>query len=289
MFGAKLRRAKLNGADLRGAKLLDADHRGADLSHTEHRGTCLASANLTDAIAIEANLEDATLAQVIAVRTNFIRANLTGCHIYGISAWDLNVKEAIQKNLELTHLEPRIQVDDIEVAQFIYLLLNRRKLRDVIITLGEKAVLILGRFTERKRLLDGIAEKLRVLGYLPIIFDFDRPTDRDLTETVKVLAGLSLFVIADITNPQSVPLELQATVPDYEIPFVTILQRGQPEFGMFRDLPGKYHWALPLLKYNTEETLLASFEKKVVAPALEKVHEVRRRKAMLPADRSAED
>jgi len=34
----------------------------------------------------------------------------------------------------------------------IYLLLTRSKLRNVIITLGEKAVLILGRFTERKEL-----------------------------------------------------------------------------------------------------------------------------------------
>jgi len=66
---------------------------------------------------------------------------------------------------------------------------------------------------------------------------FERPTDRDLTETVRILAGLSRFVIADITNPRSVPLELQATVPDYMVPFVTILQRGQPAFGMFDDLP----------------------------------------------------
>src|SRR5215831_16540616 len=110
-------------------------------------------------------------------------------------------------------------------------------------------------------------------------FDFDRPTDPDLTETIKVLAGLSRFVIADITNPRSVPLELQATVPDYMVPFVTILQRGQPAFGMFDDLPRKYHWALPLLEYNTADTLLATFEHKVVAPALEKADQVRQEKA----------
>ena len=118
---------------------------------------------------------------------------------------------------------------------------------------------------------------------------FERPTDRDITETVKVLAGLSRFVIADITNPRSVPLELQATVPDYIVPFVTILQRGQPAFGMFDDLPRKYHWALPLLEYNNAETLLAAFESKVIGPALEKLEEVRQQKARLPARRSAED
>ena len=97
-------------------------------------------------------------------------------------------------------------------------------------------------------LLEAIADKLRALDYLPIVFDFDRPTDRDLTETVKVLAGLSLFVVVDITNPRSVPLELQATVPDYMVPFVTLVERGQPVFGMFDDLPRKCDWALPLLE-----------------------------------------
>jgi len=150
-------------------------------------------------------------------------------------------------------------------------------------------VLILGRFSERKQLLDGMANKLRSLGYLPIIFDFERPTYLDLTETVKILAGLSHFVIADITNPRSVPLEMQAVIPDYMSPFVTILQRGQPAFGMFDDLPTKYHWALPLLEYNTAETLLANFDQKIVAPALEKLEEVRRRKALPIARRSAED
>ena len=182
-------------------------------------------------------------------------------------------------------------MDDLEVAQFIYLVLNRQKLRNVITALGEKAVLILGRFTERREFLDGIATKLRdiSLGYLPIIFDFERPTDRDITETVNVLAGLSLFVIADITNPRSVPLELQATIPDYIVPFVTIAQEGQPIFSMFDDLPGKYHWALPLLEYPTLERLLSTFEDKVVKEALKKLHEVRRQKALPPRRRSTED
>ena len=43
--------------------------------------------------------------------------------------------------------EPEITVDNIEVAQFIYLMLNNQKVRDVIDTITFKAVLILGRFT----------------------------------------------------------------------------------------------------------------------------------------------
>jgi len=39
--------------------------------------------------------------------------------------------------------EPRITIDNIEVAQFIYLLLHNEKIRDVIDTITSKAVLIL--------------------------------------------------------------------------------------------------------------------------------------------------
>jgi hypothetical protein len=278
------RNANLQSANLSGADLISADLSGANLAGALLRWTHLDLAKL-----VGANLSGANLGRATLIRTNLEGANLAGCRVHGISVWNVKLDGANQSNLVITgRKEPPIQVDNLEVAQFVYLLLSRQKLRDVITTIGEKAVLILGRFTERKELLDRMADKLRLLGYIPMIFDFDRPTDRDLTETVKILAGLSRFVIADITNPRSVPLELQATVPDYMVPFVTILQRGQPAFGMFDDLPRKYHWALPLLEYNNAETLLAAFEQKVIAPALEKVDEVRREKAAPVLRRSAE-
>jgi uncharacterized protein YjbI with pentapeptide repeats len=303
---ADLREAELRDADLRGAFLNTADLSrailsGANLSHTflseanlsgaDLRGADLSGAYLHGTNLSGADLSEACLNGAILISTNLDGADLSGASIFGISAWDLSLEGTTQKNLIIQRSpeETPITLDDLEVAQFIYLLLNRSKLRNVITTLGEKAVLILGRFTERKELLDSMATRLRELDYLPIIFDFERPTDRDLTETVKILAGLSRFVIADITNPRSVPLELQAAVPDYMVPFVTILQRGQPAFGMFDDLPRKYHWALPLLEYNSAETLLAGFERNVVDPALEKLEEVRRQKALAPRRRSAED
>jgi uncharacterized protein YjbI with pentapeptide repeats len=296
LSGAELSYADLSGAflseaNLSGAHLIGANLRLAFLDGANLRGADLSEANLSMADLSGADLTLASLSGALLVRSNLDNAVLAGCSVYGIAAWDLNLKGTIQSDLLITELNegPPIRVDDLEVAQFIYLLLSHRKLRNVITTLGEKAVLILGRFTERKELLDRMADKLRSLGYLPMIFDFERPTDRDLTETVKILAGLSRFVIADITNPRSAPLELQAAVPDYMVPFVTMLQRGQPAFGMFDDLPRKYHWALPLLEYNSTDTLLAAFEQKVIAPALDKADEVRREKAVPPVRRSAEE
>ena len=126
----------------------------------------------------------------------------------------------------ITHLHEReITVDNIEVAQFVYLLLHNAKIRDVIDTVGKKGVLLLGRFTEgRIVVLERLRDELRKRGYLPIVFNFDKPETKDFTETVRLLAGLSKFVIADITNPKSAPLELQATVPELMIPFQPIIE-----------------------------------------------------------------
>jgi len=218
----------------------------------------------------------------ILIETNLEGAVLNGCYVYGVSAWNLKLDGADQKNLIVGKRHDAVfTVDNLEVAQFIYLLLNNQKIRDVITTIGQKAVLILGRFLppERKDVLDGMADKLRELGFLPILFDFEKSRERDFTETIRVLAGLSLFVIADITNPRSSPLELMATVPDYRIPFVTILQEGEPPFSMFKDLTA-YDWVLqPVITYGTRQSIVAGLEAAVIGPALRKHVELVNRKA----------
>jgi hypothetical protein len=111
--------------------------------------------------------------------------------------------------------ELEIEVDDIRLAQFVYLLLHNENLRDVIDTITSKAVLILGRFTdERKAVFDGLREELRKRDYLPILFDFEKPRSRDTDETITLLARMARFVIADISDAKAVLQELRAIVPD---------------------------------------------------------------------------
>jgi hypothetical protein len=95
------------------------------------------------------------------------------------------------------------------------------------------------------------------------------------TREVRLLANLSRFVIVDITNPRSTPLELQATVPDYMVPFVPILEQGQDPFAMFVDLQSKYDWVLePVIAYPSVDRLIEVVEDKIVRPAEAKFNEL---------------
>jgi hypothetical protein len=272
LFEANLGGANLSGAYLGAAELLEANLGGANLSGADLHMAYLNGANLNRATLRGANLEGATL-----LETELTGADLTGCRIYGVSAWGLKVEKAKQQNLVITREnEPTVTVDNIEVAQFVYLLLHNEKIRDVIDTIGKKGVLLLGRFTEgRMVVLERIREKLRDLGFVPMVFNFDKPETKDFTETVRLLASLSKFVIVDITNPRSAPLELQATVPDYMVPFVPILQQGEQPFSMFVDLQNKYDWVLkPVVGYPSVDRLIEMLEDKVVRPAEAKFNEL---------------
>jgi uncharacterized protein YjbI with pentapeptide repeats len=272
---ADLSKANLSMANLSGAWLV-----GADLSAANLGSANLTVANLSATDLSEADLRGAYLTMAQLVRTSIREANLTGCSVFGISAWDLDLTGTIQKNLIITpNDEPAITVDNLEVAQFIYLLLNNEKIRDVINTITTKVVLILGRFTlERKAVLDAIRDELRKRDYLPVLFDFDKPASRDFTETVRTLAHLARFIIADITEPRSIPQELQAIVPDLAVPVQPLLLEGSTgEYGMFQDLR-KYDWVLEVYRYDSLEGLLASLGDKVITPAEAKAKEIQKRR-----------
>lgn len=135
--------------------------------------------------------------------------------MYGISAWHVYLKGTRQSELVITtRQQPTVTVDNLEVAQLIYLLLENKNIRNIIDSVSSKMVLILGRFTpERKPVLDAIRDSLRERNYSPVIFDFDQPMTRDISETVVALAHLSKFIIVDLTDARSVPQELSMIVP----------------------------------------------------------------------------
>jgi len=132
LHGARLNRANLHGAHLHGAYLVGANLSGANLDGADLSGAYLVGANLSGA-----NLSGANLAIATLVDTNLTGADLIGSCVYGVSAWRLELEGTKQENLVITRDdEPAITVDNIEVAQFIYLLLHNKKIRDVIETQG---------------------------------------------------------------------------------------------------------------------------------------------------------
>jgi|SRR5215831_5407210 len=279
---AQLEKAKLNETDLREtdfrdavlrqAFLYDANLFGADLTRADLRKADLSKAYVSEAKLCEADLSDGDLESARLIKTNMEKAVLTGCRVYGISAWDLNLDGATQSNLIITSSyppsQPIIQVDNIEVAQFIYLLLNNQKIRQVIDTITSKLVLILGRFTpERKSVLEAIRNELRKLDYLPVLFDFESPSQRDITETVSTLAHMARFVIADITDAKSIPQELERIVPDLpSVPVQPLLLASQREYSMFEHLR-RYPWVLETVLYKDQQDLLKTLKENVIRPA----------------------
>ena len=210
-------------------------------------------------------------------------ARLNHCRIYGISAWDLDLEGAEQTNLIISpDDQPVITVDNLKVAQFIYLLLNNEEIRDVIGTITSKAVLILGRFTpERKNVLNAISEELRRRNYLPILFDFEKPGSKSFVETVSTLAHMARFVIADVTDAKVVLQELQRIVPDLpSVPVQPLLLKGSSATIVLADFM-LYPWFLEIHQYENLQHLLASLGDKVIAPAEAKALEIEsRRKRM---------
>jgi len=287
--GAELGGANLSDAELSGASMRSADLGGANLSGANLSGADLSGAYLSDADLSSADLTNADLSRAGLVETDFTNATITGCRTYGASAWNVTLVGTAQHDLIISKEgEAVVTVDDLEVGQFIYLMLNNTKIRNVFNTITSKGVLILGRFSDpqRKSVLDGLREGLRNFDLLPIVFDFDRPTDKDYTETVQTLAGMSMFVIADLTSPKSTPLELEATVKQFKIPYIPIIDISvDPRpFAMLVDSQKSFHWVLPTHKYESKEDLLDGENLKtyIIEPAFAKREQLREAKNQEP-------
>ena len=307
---ADLSNANLSGVDLREASFRKADLTKADLTLAKLKGNTpsrtlgsifaesLGAADLTGASLHEAilrkvdlswmnlcrkdlsgaKLEGSDLSCSNLVETDFSGANLEGCRVYGASAWGVKLdKNTIQKNLIITpREEPEITVDSIKVAQFIYLLLDNKEIRDAIDTITPKIVLILGRFShERKPILNELREALRFRNYVPIMFDFAKPTWRDSIETIRILAGIGKFVIADLTEAKSVLQELQAIVPQLpSVPVRFLIKKSERQPGMLDHISRFPSVIKGALEYESFRETIDSIEYSIIGPVERKLQEL---------------
>ena len=150
--GKSLKRAELRGADLSGADLSGADLSGADLrfanltksnlkktnlSNANLSGANLSEAILVDAVLCDANLKQANLSNADLTHADIREANLNQanlecailkyCYVYGISDWNTNLDEAVQKQLSICPYKTKpIYVDCIENARLKLSEINHR-------------------------------------------------------------------------------------------------------------------------------------------------------------------
>jgi uncharacterized protein YjbI with pentapeptide repeats len=290
LYEANLRWTSLTMADLRAARLPHADLRWANLSMADLREAYLPEADLRGANLRGADLEAANLINARLVETNFEGANLEGCAIYGISAWETKLKGSKQANLRITpDNKPVITVDNLEVAQFIYLQLHNTHVRDAIETVGKRVVLVLGQFAAtRQRVLAAIREALRQENYIPLAFDLDTPVPHQSEETLAMLARLARFVLVDMTDASSVLEAISQVRWDMPVPVQPLLHQEAaftkpPLFSKLRLPPDVL---LDTYWYKGPDDLRLSLPAECFAPAEAKAENLRDISTTRPARRS---
>src|SRR5260370_27861704 len=128
-------------------------------------------------------------------------------------------------------------VDTLDVAQLIYLLLNNNQIHEVITGITSNIVLILGPFTlERKPILEAIQDELRERQYTPLLFNFEKPLSRDFSGSLRILARIARFIIADLSLHKSISQELRAILPGTAGAVQPLLNGTPTPSTMFPDL-----------------------------------------------------
>ena len=96
---------------------------------------------------------------------------------------------------------------------------------------------------------------------------------------MRFIAGMSQFIVVDLTKASSVPLELQAVIPELMIPVVPIVQSAHPIFSMFADLQRRYLWIQPPVSYDSVKQLVDHVDEAIIIPAQQAEREIKERRA----------
>ena len=278
LSGADLRGAQLQHASLRRAKLVGARldrclARSTVLSEARLQGASLRGADLRAASLRRANLQGANLSGAVLRFTSLVGADVTdadfsGAEVYGVGAWNLRGRPSDQRGLIIREKEGMVTttVDDLDTAEFLHLLRDNTKIPDVIDTASRRTVLLLGRFKGRyKEPLDAMKQHLLESNWVPVLFDFQKPGSRGLTETVAALAHMACFVVPDLSGARSVPQELSFIVPYLpSVPVLPVIRENEGDvYAMFGHFL-RYPWVHEPLRYADVDDLVAKLDDRIV-------------------------
>lgn len=236
---------------------------GSDFSSTDFTGSKIVLTNLVGCNLQKTKFIDCYLNGSNLSRSNLNESIIKNSTVYGVSAWDLSTEGSLQENLTITNYynDSTLTVDDLEIANFIYLITNNNKVANAIDNISTKVVLILGRFTsERLEILKYIKSILKKKNYVPVLFDFEKPNQKDLTETIGLIGRMSKFIVADLTDAKSVPQELSELIPNNPtLTIYPIISKEDREYSMFEHWQ-KYPWVKDIFRYDKKSDLDKHFE-----------------------------
>lgn len=199
-------------------------------------------------------MRGAVLEAVSFFNCNFKGADFSSSEVNGVSAWGNFYDEHTKQNdlIVSSYDEEDITIDHLDLAQFIYLLLNSNGVRSAINSLTTKIVLILGSFASNDmEVLESIKSELRLMDYIPMLYNFEKPSLRNHMETVSTIAHLSNFIAAELTYPQSIPNELRSLIPNLiSVLVIPLITDNQKPFRMFEDFKA-YRNVGNVIEYNS--------------------------------------
>ncbi len=221
---------------------------------------------------LKCNVIKSSLVEASLVGCRFIESLVDDCNISGASIWDITVEDTTQSNLKINYGKGKSQeliFQDLALANALYIFAsNNKNFAGFLDKKSTNFVLILGRFGANLDNLNMIAEALRSRQFSPIIFDFE-VEDLTLIETIKFLALLSKFIIVDISNPKSVPSELEAIISTVIIPIVPIVISEYNPFGTFSAYSNLPNVLKPIL-FDTVQQIVDQIDELIIKRANER-------------------
>ena len=147
------------------------------------------------------------------------------------------------------------------------MLLDSNKTRTMFSALTTSTVLILGRIGEDgSEVSQAVDKRLRMMGYIAVVFDFGRSANRSYMETIQSIASLSRIIVADIRDPY-LYRNFYEMILDYRIPVGLVLEKGNQLNPMFTDILSNDRVVKPIIQFKNFKSLIGLIKSKVVEPA----------------------
>ena len=271
-----------SGGSFDSVQFFDTELDGARFLSVGFRGASFENVQLPHSVWSDIKLEDSRWRNVDLRHASFFRVNCDGasfenCNVFGLGVCELAGQLRRESRLLCGEGPDPLLLNDLRFAPFLHELAYEDAFGRVVEALTAKFVLILGRFTDdRKPILDRLRRALRHFGYVPHLVDYD--CKQSWLHVVKTAAMCSRFVIADLTEPRSVPAEVVEILRLRETLIVApIVQAGYDEPPIFGELRATGQ-LLTKYEYRDADVLIRHLATAVIEPCETTIERMERAK-----------